>query len=204
MLSLDHLAVVADTLEEAVSHTEAALGQPLATGGKHPRYGTHNRVGGLEDDLYVEAIAIDPGAPPPESPRWFGLDTFRGPARLDKWICRVSDMRAALSVLPMAGEPVELSRGALRWVMSVPRDGHLPFDGLFPALIEWKSPVPAGATLDSTGWRLDGLTVSHPEAEALSALLGPVLSAPCVAFRADPVPALSARLVSGGRVRVLQ
>ncbi|SFE07826.1 VOC family protein [Roseivivax sediminis] len=201
---LDHLVVAAETLEEAASHAEAALGLPLAPGGKHARYGTHNRVAGLDEDLYVEAIAVDPAAEPPREPRWFGLDRFAGPARLDKWVVRVPDLASALSDLPMAGRPVEMRRGALEWVMAVPEDGELPFDGVFPALIEWRSPVPAGAALDSTGWRVDGLVVMHPEAEALSALLAPRLGAAPVRFAADPVPGLRADLVRQGRRRILQ
>ncbi|ETX16635.1 polyphosphate kinase [Roseivivax halodurans JCM 10272] len=204
MLTLDHLAVAAESLEEATAHAEAALGQPMEPGGKHARYATHNRVVGLDGSLYLEAIAADPGAPPPAAPRWFGLDTFAGPARLDKWICRVPDIAAARAALPMAGEPVELSRGALRWTMLVPEDGRLPFDGLFPALIEWQSPVPPGNALAPTGWALDELTVAHPQAAELAELLGPHLADPRIAFLTEPVPALRARLSNGGRERILQ
>ena len=36
-----------------------------------------------------------------------------------------------------------LSRGDLRWQMAVPGDGILPFDNMFPALMQWHSPHPA-------------------------------------------------------------
>ena len=103
MLTLDHIAVLGETLEEAAHHVEAALGLPMMPGGAHARFGTHNRLLGLAPALYLEAIAIDPAAPPPGHPRWFGLDAFAGPARLDKWICRVDDLGAVLEALPMAG-----------------------------------------------------------------------------------------------------
>ncbi|MGR3393900.1 MULTISPECIES: VOC family protein [Rhodobacterales] len=204
-LQLDHIAVLGESLEEAVAHSEAAVGMPLLPGGEHPRYGTHNQLLGLGHGLYLEAMSIDPAAPPPEEPRWFGLDRFEGPARLDKWICRVTDMDAALEALPMAGRPVELSRGRLRWVMSVPEDGMLPFDGMFPALIEWRSPVPAGAMLSASGTTLARLVVTHPEAEALEALLAPHLNAPLVQFATGDAPGLRAELRNAqGQVRVLQ
>ena len=204
-LELDHIAVAGESLEEAVAHAEAAVGMPLLPGGEHPRYGTHNQLLGLGRGLYLEAIAIDPAAPPPEGARWFGLDDFRGPARLDKWICRVSDMDAALNALPMAGKPVDLERGRLRWVMSVPEDGRLPYDGVFPALIEWKSPVPAGAILSASGTQLEKLEVIHPEAKALEALLGPHLDAPLVSFISGPKPGLRAELrTAQGQRRILQ
>lgn len=40
----------------------------------HPQFGTHNRCLGMEDGIYLEVIAVDPEAPPPSRPRWFGLD----------------------------------------------------------------------------------------------------------------------------------
>ena len=192
-LQLDHIVVLGETLEEATAHAETAVGQPLVPGGTHERYGTHNHLVGL-GGVYLEALAIDPGAMPPRDARWFGLDRFEGPARLANWVCRVPDMDAALAALPMAGRPVELSRGRLRWVMSVPEDGVLPFDGIFPALIQWRSPVPAGAILSASGTRLDRLDVMHPEA-----------GAPGVRFRAAPAPGLRAEMIgAGGQRRVLQ
>jgi hypothetical protein len=103
MLEMDHLVVSGMTLEEACFHTESCLGITMQPGGRHQHFGTHNRLLGLGDGLYLEAIAIDPSAPQPNVPRWFGLDQFRGAARLDKWVCRVPDMNKALAALPMAG-----------------------------------------------------------------------------------------------------
>ncbi|KMK67680.1 VOC family protein [Puniceibacterium sp. IMCC21224] len=194
MLKLDHIAVLGETLEEGTALVEGKLGAPLHPGGKHPHFATHNALIGVGDGQYIEVIANDPAAPPPPYARWFGLDTFKGVARLDKWICRVPDMAAALAALPMAGRPVALSRGTLNWVMSVPDDGLLPFDGLFPALIEWQSPVPPGYALPEAGWRLGELEICHPEAEALRALLTPHLDEPRVQFRTTTTPGLAAHL----------
>lgn len=204
MLKLDHLAVLGETLEEAAVHVEGALGVPTLPGGKHARFGTHNRLLGLEDGVYLEAIAKDPGAPPPDRPRWFGLDRFRGPARLARWICRVPDIDAALETLPMAGPAVQIDRGGLRWKMGVPEDGDLPFDGVFPALIEWQVPVPPGNSLSASGWRLETLTLTHPEAGELRDVLAPHLCDDRVVFSEDPVPALRASFVGPRGMRVLQ
>ena len=194
MLELDHIAVLGETLDDAVAHVENRLGQSMLPGGRHARYGTHNRLLGMAPHLYVESIAIDPEAAPPHDPRWFGLDRFRGPARLAKWICRVSDLDAALSVLPMAGRKVDLARGELRWSMAVPEDGDLPFDGVFPALIQWHSATPPGFALPSGSRTLRDLIVTHPEADRLSALLAPYLNAPLVRFETAGSAGVSARL----------
>ncbi len=201
MLELDHIAVLGETLDEAAGHVERMLGAPMQPGGQHERFGTHNRLLGLAPGLYLEAMAIDPGLEPPRDARWFGLDHFSGPARLDKWVVRCDDIADALERLPMAGRPVSLQRGALSWTMAVPEDGALPFDGMFPALIEWHSPVPPGKTLPTSGLSLVGLSVCHPRADDLRARLGPLLDGAPVRFETAAQPALRAEIDTGeGRV----
>ena len=202
-MQLDHIAVLGVTLEDAARHCETALETPLGPGGQHAAFATHNRLLGLEDALYLEAIAIDPEAGDPGRPRWFGLDRFAGAARLDKWVVRVDDMDEALAALPEAGRPVALERGDLAWIMAVPDDGMLAWDGLFPALIEWKSEPPAGARLTSSGWALSELVVAHPQAGHLEARLAPHLDSPLVRFETG-APGLAARFEKAGEVRWLR
>lgn len=166
MLRIDHLAVVAGSLDEGCAWVEATLGLPLVAGGKHPHMGTHNRLLRL-GDLYLEVIAIDPDAPAPAWPRWFGLDAFDGPPRLAHWVAACDDLDASLAAAPPdAGRAVDLARGDLRWRMGLTDTGQLPFDGLFPALIQWQGPHPA-ARLPDSGARLAGLDLAHPDAGAL-------------------------------------
>ncbi|EEW59717.1 VOC family protein [Tritonibacter mobilis] len=170
-MELDHFAIAANTLAEATAHVEEALGVPLQPGGEHAVFGTHNRLLGLADGLYLEAIAIDPEATPQRQPRWFDLDRFEGAARITNWICRSSDLDSTLAALPVdAGAPVSLTRGDLSWQMAVPNSGILPYDNIFPALIQWQGPHPA-PRLTQQGCSLRRLVVSHPEAQALAELL---------------------------------
>lgn len=186
-MQLDHVAVAGSTLQEAREYVEAALGVALQPGGEHAVFHTHNALLGLEDGLYLEAIAVNPAAPPPERPRWFDLDRFQGPARLTNWICRTQDMAAALDALPdTMGRPVALARGALRWRMAVPESGILPFDNCAPALIQWDVDTHPAALLPASGVRLRRLTISHPDAAALQAMLGPHLEDDRVAYEAGP------------------
>ncbi|MBT6299218.1 MAG: VOC family protein, partial [Rhodobacteraceae bacterium] len=53
-MQFDHLAVSAYTLAEASDHIEQALGVALQDGGQHGVFGTHNRLLGLADGLYLE------------------------------------------------------------------------------------------------------------------------------------------------------
>lgn len=163
-MQLDHLVVAGETLEDAVAHIEGALGVPMRAGGQHIRYGTHNALLGLADGLYLEAIAINPDATPQNTPRWFGLDQFRGPPRLITWAARVADLPAALAEYPIAGICVDMQRGDLRWRMSVAPDGCLPQNGAFPSLLEWQvTPIP-GDLLPSSGCALRRLSVTSPVA----------------------------------------
>lgn len=171
MLALDHIAVAGETLDAAVAHVEDALGVALQAGGEHNHFATHNKLLGLADGLYLEAIATNPAATPKQSPRWFDLDRFLGAARLACWICRSEDLEAALAQISVdAGQPVQLARGDLRWKMAVPASGVLPFDNHFPALMQWRGDHPAARLIDR-GCRLQRLVVSHPEAFALRDML---------------------------------
>ena len=164
-MQFDHIAIAGETLEAAVAHVEDALGVALLLGGKHTHFGTHNRLLGLSDGLYLEAIAVDPDAPEPNYPRWFDLDRFAGAPRISNWICRSDDLVGELEDLPDgAGVPVALTRGDLAWRMAVPADGILPCDGCFPALIQWDVAKIPGDILPASGCKLTRFEIAHPEA----------------------------------------
>lgn len=171
MLVLDHLAVVAADLQIGSDWLEAQLGVSLQPGGRHDRFGTHNRLLGLADGLYLEVIAPDPNAVP-KGPRWFDLDSAPAQPRLGNWICQADDLD---SYLDIAGPVVDLQRGALDWRITVPDDGSLPLGGACPTLIKWGAGVVHPShTFAHSGVRLVGLTVTAPDAAALAARLGPL------------------------------
>lgn len=185
IVQLDHIAVAGQTLAEAVAHVEEALGVSMQPGGQHAKFGTHNRLLGLAEGLYLEAIAIDPQAADPGRPRWFDLDRFDGAPRLTNWICRCDDLEASLAVMPVgAGAPVNLARGDLRWRMAVPESGWLPYDNLFPPLIQWQGDLHPGTMLAGSGCALRRLIVIHPQAGILRDLLLPDMQGDLVVFEA--------------------
>lgn len=170
--AFDHLAVSAASLDHGGRAVEAALGVRLEPGGKHPFMGTHNRLLSLGPGEYLEVIAIDPGAPRPDRPRWFRLDAFAGPPRVTNWILRIDDLDSALAAAPSgAGRPVALERGPYRWRMGVPEDGRLPFDDAYPALIEWQGDQHPAEALPDRGCRLRRLEIAHPKADILRPLV---------------------------------
>jgi hypothetical protein len=194
---LDHLVVTAATLASGVDHVERTLGQPMDGGGDHVAMGTHNRLMSMGPEDYLEVIAVNPDATAPGRPRFFDLDNRTGAAALTNWVLRVDDLSEALKRAPEGtGQGVALSRGPYAWRMAIPADGKLPFDGLFPSLIQWDTAHPAPSIPDG-GARLISLTLSHPRAEALAAALAPLFTDPRVSVHEGPV-GLSARIRSGG------
>jgi hypothetical protein len=154
---------------------------------------THNRLGRLGPDEYLEIIAPDPTAPPPDRPRWFGLDTA-GPPRLGAWIVRVPDLETAIAAAPWsAGEPVAMTRGDLGWRIAVRPDGALPWGGAAPLLIEWPPGPHPASQMARTGHRLDRLAVALPDCRPLTDWTEHHLADPRIVVTEAPVPALVAR-----------
>jgi len=202
MLQLDHLAVVASDLREGCAAVEETLGVVMQPGGQHAYFSTHNQLLGLDDGLYLEVIAVDPDAPDPGVTRWFDLDRMQGPPRLGNWICRSDDLNAAVAQFPKAGRPVPLARGDLTWRMAVPDAGHLPYDNLFPALMQWECAALPAERLVASGCRLQRLIITHPEAGELSAQLAPGLTDERVVFDTG-APGLLAEIMTPSGLRGL-
>ena len=93
MITLDHIVVSAKTLDEASDHIASSLGVKLQDGGCHDRFATHNRLLGLENGIYLEAIAVNPEAKKPTRPRWRDLDNFNGKPRITNWVCRSKNIK---------------------------------------------------------------------------------------------------------------
>jgi hypothetical protein len=202
MLTFDHIAISAQTLAEGVAAVEAALGVSLAGGGQHPHMATHNRLLGL-GDLYLEVIATDPAAAKPVWPRWFDLDNFRGKPTLTNWVARCENISAAVAQSPEGvGIPVALQRGDYRWQMAVPADGKLPFDGCYPALIQWEGALHPARALPESHVRLTRLEIAHPQAQALRAALH--LTDPRVVIVNGPAKALRASFETPHGPRVIE
>ncbi|WP_454669619.1 VOC family protein [Achromobacter kerstersii] len=185
-LTIDHLVIAAADLASGTEYVADLLGIAPQGGGAHPRMGTHNRVLGMADGVYLEVIAIDPDAPAPERPRWFGLDQGAMRARLEQgpflahWAARVE---APLDLTHMQAEHpdriapvIPMTRGDLRWRLTVPDDGSLPVwreaghtvgDGLLPTLIQWDVDAFPAVSLPRQPLKLLRLTGHHPQAGLL-------------------------------------
>lgn len=176
-LRFDHLAIGADSLRQGTVWAGEMLGVDMPVGGCHLAMGTHNLVGAMGPDSYLEIIAIDPELNAPARRRWFNLDDpdqasalVRLPRPLT-WVARTTDIEftlaAAQAVGADLGRVVRMERGDLRWLITVRDDGTLPGAGLLPTVIQWlDDPHPAGRMGD-IGVRLTKVRLIHPDPERL-------------------------------------
>lgn len=177
-VSLDHVTIVADTLVQGVGHVRDALGVTVPRGGRHPRMGTHNAVAQAGPDRFLEILAIDPEEEPPERPRWFCLDrpdfqeaVAKSP-RLAAWVIRTPSIEASLDAGCRAGldlgSAVEMTRGDLKWLISIRDDGVLPEGGMLPVLIEWSEGPHPSHNMHQVGLTLGIITLRHPHPHRLA------------------------------------
>jgi hypothetical protein len=171
---VDHIAVTAPSLEIGAAWVEQVLGVAPQAGGEHPQMGTHNVLLRLGDDVYLEVIAVNPRAPAPGRPRWFGLDAQApdSPPRVRNWIARTSDIATALVAAgEKLGPATAMQRGDLQWLITIPEDGKPLMGGTAPALIEWKTGPHPASRLQDHGLGLLALELFHPRPHRLMALL---------------------------------
>jgi len=171
---IDHLVITASNLEEGQRFTTKVLGVALQKGGEHARMGTHNALLGLGETIYLEVIAPNPRAPRPERMRWFNLDRLEPASapRLATWVVRTYDIRHAVaSCTESLGKVENMSRGDLKWSITIPEDGNLVLDGVAPALIEWSSKPHPAKNLINSECSLIQLEIHHPEPTRIQALL---------------------------------
>lgn len=175
MLHFDHMTVIAPTLDEGIDYVRGCLEIELVNGATHIDMGTHNRRVKLGSDCYLEVIAVNPAAPPPTGPRWFGLDQgeavrsdWANGSRLKGWVARTNDIDRVL-----------MSHGALlgakKWLddhfhFSVPPDGSLPMGGALPSVIDVGDHLPTATSLQDQGIRLKELVIEHPTPSRIIAL----------------------------------
>ena len=175
--TLDHLTVIAPTLEAGAAHVRQQLGLLMQPGGKHPEMGTHNLLLGLGPDVFLEVIAVDPQAQAPAWPRWFGLDNgaavqadWDAGRRLRAWVARSDDLDDLLaSHSELLGARRQVSRGERVWWFSVRDDGALPMDGAVPSVIDWGLRGTPAASMPPSGAGLTGLVLEHPEPQRIAA-----------------------------------
>ncbi len=210
---IDHIIVTAPSLEIGGAHVFERLGVYPQKGGEHARMGTHNLLLSLGISAYLEVIAINPAAPKPAMPHWFGLDDLaaNAPARLHTWAARSPDLAASVQASAEPMRPiVPMSRGALNWLITSPNTSLEPGDathgGLTPTLIEWQTKAHPASTLPDAGlvlMQLEFFTADTSRIERQMKALGLGAGWSATAVQAGAPPRLRAQIQTTQGMRVL-
>ncbi len=194
---IDHLIVVARTLEQGAQWCEETLGIAPGPSDAHAKHGTYNHLFKIASPryplAYFEIIAIDPNGKSRKavtSKRWFDMDdealraAVTDTPRLVHFVAQIASLqegRNALKALEIDRGPAEhdkrhTRKGVLQWQMTVRDDGQRLFNGALPSLIQWGKADDAEPlrlhhrnSLPRSGVTLDSLHISHPSADKLQA-----------------------------------
>ena len=178
MLQLDHLTIIAPTLDEGVSHVRDCLGLDVPFGQKHSFMGTYNHLLQLGNSVYLEIVALDPAGTNPDRKRWFGLDNqekvrsdWDAGLRLRGWVARTNSIDRVLEGRDeIFGQKVSLPENNPMFDFAIPDDGSLPLDGAAPSIIDRYGKPRSMNNISDLGARLKAFTLEHPDPGSIGAL----------------------------------
>lgn len=172
MFKLDHITIIAPSLNEGIEHVRASLGIDISHGAIHSDMGTHNKRLRLGAETYLEVVAIDPSATPPTRPRWFDLDhidklqqNWEDGLRLKTWVVRTDNID---EILASEGQLF----GTKTWLenafhFSLLPDGSLPMDGVLPNIIDRGGRAPPSIGFEDQGMQLREFVLEHPSPDQI-------------------------------------
>lgn len=167
--NIDHLVIGAATLSQGVQYVADKLGVDIPYGGEHSKMGTHNHLMQLGNRIFLEVIAINPDAEPPNRPRWYGLDDpfthwkINQQPSLLGWVVNTMNIEALMSHASFSlGKAELINRGALSWYFGLPDDGRLLAGGMLPYAIEWQASIHPSTNMADLGCHLSCLEIYHP------------------------------------------
>ena len=179
---IDHLVIGAAELDKATKQIQSFIKAEFLAGGKHPLMATHNRLIKLQKSIYMEIIAADPSASLPRSPirknRWFSLDSRATQRILSHapqplcWVVAVSNIeQTSMHCGYNPGNVIEMTRGNLKWKITVSENGDLPESGVLPILIEWPNGKHPTKTMPESSISLEKLDLFHPHPSEIKHIL---------------------------------
>jgi Glyoxalase-like domain len=111
------------------------------------------------------------------------------------WVARTDDIDAARRASPIdLGPAHRVERGAFRWRITIPDDGHLPGDGIVPTLIQWDVAQHPADAMPDAGVELSALAGAHPQPAAIRAALARLALGDTVKVTFSATPRLAAML----------
>ncbi len=177
MYGIDHLMIGANDLDKLATYFTDLTGLPVADGGSHEAWGTHNKLIATTSATYLELIAPNP-AMEKRSPLRGALEHMTEP-KLHRVIALASSDRfpAIVMAYEKAGVPAvvtPLSRQTrsgetLRWHLLIPAEDNRY--GIFaPLFIDWGSTTHPSRSLPPAPCTLVECHAGHPDSEAIRRL----------------------------------
>ena len=137
---IDHLLIATGDLDAAAAAAEG-LGLPVAAGGRHPGWGTANRIVPL-GEAYLELVAVvDPAE---AATSGFGSWVAAAPPGPMGWAVRPRDLEATASRLGLGvvpGSRAAMDGRVLRWRTAGVE--HAAMEPCLPFFIAWDEGTPA-------------------------------------------------------------
>lgn len=170
---IDHVVIGVPDLESAITEIEQLTGLRPVAGGNHPGRGTHNALLSLGHGVYLELIALQPGAT--ETPDNADLIGLKEPTPVD-WAVSTRTVESAVASLralgfnpstPEAGSRQTHAGRLLQWRTFWLSDAPIGA----PFFIEWQSGSPHPSTTSPSGCSFLALRVASPDASALQRLV---------------------------------
>lgn len=170
---IDHVVIGVPNLESAITEIEQLTGVRPVVGGSHPGRGTHNALLSLGHGVYLELIALQPGAK--ETTDNAELVALKEPTPVH-WAVSTRTAQSAVASLrtlgfnpstPEAGARQTPAGGLLQWRTFWLNDAPIGA----PFFIEWQSGSPHPSTTSPSGCSLRALHVASPDAVALRKLV---------------------------------
>ena len=172
-MTLDHLLLAGPDLTVLAQLVEERTGLRAQRGGRHLGHGTHNALLGLGEGRYLELLAPDPGQ---DGGGFSDMIAHLASPALHTWCARAGVADDVARRVKAAGAtprrvPMQRQRAdgvRLAWEL-VFVDAH-DYGPLVPFFIDWQGAPHPAAQLPA-GLELHAVTLEHPDAEGLGALL---------------------------------
>ena len=175
---IDHFVVGANNLISGTSILESKLSTTFSPGGEHQIMGTHNNLLKLQSNIYLEIIANNPNVDNPSHPRWFSLDEERTKEKIQNsprslcWVLAVNNIENSIKKCGYnPGSILQISRGELTWKITVPSNGMLIDNGVFPVLIEWQNDQHPSKKIINSNVSINMLSLFHPEPNKIKEII---------------------------------
>ena len=176
-MEIDHVLFAVDDLPVAAQAMEARHGLSSIEGGRHPGWGTANRIVPL-GDTYLELVTVVDQTEAAQSRfgSWVAsaAGTLAGPFAWAVRTHRLEDVAHRLGLTVSAGSRVDRSGRPLRWRLAGVE--HAAQESALPFFIEWEegAPLPGSARRADVGgaFAIASLRLSG-DPDRLTAWLGP-------------------------------